>query len=594
MKGLARYRLLAATLVVLLAGLSVLAAGCPRRAPEEDPGAEVTAGGIMIRGSIADAQTMNPIYVADTASGDITHHLFQNSLMAWNREVELVPNAAESFPEVSADELIYTFRLRPGQTWHDGQPFTSHDVVFTYESFMNPFYTGPRRADMAMFLGYKAYVGELAAAKRALDAKEIDQEAHDRRVTEAFEAWRALGAVRALDDLTVRFILETPMAIFLTRTAGYHIIPRHILGEVHGRDVKDHGFSRNPVGSGPFRWKEWLPDQHIALVGNADWEGGRDGKPPAHSDELVTRVIPDQKTLEIALEAKEIDFGGVTPEEYERFKAMPHLRLMSTPTFAYTYLGLNLANPLFQDVRVRHAISHAINKEVMVDELLMGHGTVAWTHGSPARWDYNPDVRTFPFDAARAKSLLAEAGWTPGADGILQRDGVRFSFLLQTNLGNRMREQAAVVIQSNLKDVGIEVEIKLVEWATFVSDVLLAKNFETVIVGWSLGVDPDAFSIWHTEGGPFNFVSYSNARVDELLEEGRRVGDIDRRREIYQEMQAILAEDQPYVFLFYPNAIHAVGNRIRGEIKVSPIASPLFYAEDLWIPAALQAGPHLN
>lgn len=170
MKGLARYRLLTATLVVLLAGLSVLAAGCPRRAPEEDRGAEVAAGGIMIRGSIADAQTMNPIYVADTASGDITHHLFQNSLMAWNREVELVPNAAESFPEVSADELIYTFRLRPGQTWHDGQPFTSHDVVFTYESFMNPFYTGPRRADMAMFLGYKAYVGELAAAKRAIDA----------------------------------------------------------------------------------------------------------------------------------------------------------------------------------------------------------------------------------------------------------------------------------------------------------------------------------------------------------------------------------------------------------------------------------------
>ncbi len=574
--------------LVLAAAVALVAAGCARPAPQAQP-PEVKEegperGGTFFSASIGDASTFNPILVNDTASSQISGKLF-DSLISFDDKVNIIPELAEKW-ESSPDGLTWTFTLRPGLRWHDGTPLTTRDVKFTFESILHPFYTGVRVANYTSLAGVKEYRAELTGLNNQLKEKAITEAEHQEKSLAAFEAWKAQNALEIVDDRVIKLHLAETYAPFLPQAMGMGIIPEHLLKDVQGKAMADAEFNRKPVGNGAWKFKEWKTGEYVAIVANDDYWDGR-----PNVDEYVMKIIPDQNTVMVALEAREVDLGGVTPEEYDRFAQLKHLNLHEYPIFSYTYLGYNLTNPLFAQKEVRQAIAHAVNKEVLIDELLQGHGTVAWTHGSPARWDYNPDVKTYPYDPEKAKQMLDAAGWKVNpATGIREKDGKPFAFKLQTNQGNKQREAAAVVIQENLEAVGIKVEVELVEWSTFVNTVLLPKNFEAIIVGWSLGVDPDAFSIWHSKGGPFNFVSYENARVDELLEQGRKELDLDKRAAIYREIWAILAEDQPYLFLYYPNSIVAVNKRVLGPIGGTPVGIE-WNIEDWWIPTKWQAGP---
>ncbi len=577
-------------LLVMLLAVSLVAAGCAPREeaeappPEEEKPEGPVTGGILFDASIGDATTFNPIHVNDTASGLISDYV-HSSLVDFDDKINVVPKLATSW-EVSEDGKVWVFHLREGVKWHDGQPFTARDVAFTFLSILHPEYTGVRLRNYSSLLGFDEYQEKLSQIRSDYKDKKITEEEYKQAIMEAFEEFKAGGAIKIIDDHTIQFTLSEPYAPFLVQSMAMGIIPEHILKDHMGATMKDHDFTRKPIGTGRFKFKEWKTGEYISVVANDEYYEGR-----PYLDEIVVKIIPDQNTVMAALETGEIDMGGITPEAFERFSQMKHLQIFEGPTFSYTYMGYNLTNPLFQDVRVRQAIAHAIDKETIVAELFQGHGIPAWSHGSPARWDYNPDVPKFEYDPEKAKQLLAEAGWKDtDNDGILDKDGVKFKFLLQTNQGNKIREQAAVIIQQQLKEVGIEVEVELVEWNTFVNKVLLAKNFEAVIVGWALGVDPDAFSIWHSEGGPFNFISYQNERVDYLLEQGRKVMDQEQRKEIYAEFQKILAEEQPYLFLYFPNALTAVNVRVKGPITATP-AGIRWNIEKWWIPKDLQGGP---
>lgn len=432
---------------------------------------------------------------------------------------------------------------------------------------MHPDYEGVRRSNYDKFVGYEEYAAALQEADTKLENGEISEDEARQMKLEAFETWRQAGAIEIVDDHTIKFRITEPFAPFLSYIS-MGIIPAHVFnGDPGAAGKKDHPFNtETPIGTGPYRFIEWSRDEQVVLEANPDYWG--EGP---FIQQWVMRVIPDQQEVTLALETGDLDLGNIQPEEFERMSQVGHLRTFEYPTFSYTYLGYNLTNPLFQDKRVRQAITHAIDRNVIVDELLVGHGTVAHSHGSPARWDYNPDVPQFDYDPDRARQLLAEAGWTDtDGDGILDKDGQKFSFTLQTNQGNKIREDSAVLIQDYLKQVGIEVNVEFIEWNTFVNDHLLAKNFDAVIVGWSLGVDPDAYEIWHTNGGPFNFISYSNPRVDELLEQGRRTLDQEERKRIYAEFQAILAEEQPYTFLYFANSLVGLHQRFQGPIGGTP------------------------
>jgi peptide/nickel transport system substrate-binding protein len=253
-------------------------------------------------------------------------------------------------------------------------------------------------------------------------------------------------------------------------------------------------------------------------------------------------------------------------------------------------MAFNLKHPLFSDKKVRQAIAYAIDKSEIVDVVLFGLGSPATGPYVPNTWPYNPDVRKYDFNPERAKALLKEAGWTDtDGDGILDKDGRPFVFTILTNMGNSLRKNTATIIQWRLARVGIKVEIKALEWSTFVNEFIDKRRFEAVLLGWSIGLDPDQYDIWHsskTKPKEFNFVGYNNPEVDRLLDEGRRTFDIEKRKKAYFRIQEIIADELPYIFLYVPDATPIVHARFKG-IKPSPIG--ISYNQPKWyVPQDLQ------
>jgi peptide/nickel transport system substrate-binding protein len=273
-----------------------------------------------------------------------------------------------------------------------------------------------------------------------------------------------------------------------------------------------------------------------------------------------------------------VDLAGLTPLQYRRQTDTPFFqrryRRYRYPAFGYTYLGYNLQDPKFADRRVRQALNYAINKEEIIEGVLFGLGRVSTGPFPPESWAYNETVKPAPHDPLKAAALLAEAGWSDAdGDGWLDRQGEPFAFTVLTNQGNDQRQKAAEIIQRRLKEIGIRMEIRVVEWSAFLSQFIDTRNFEAILLGWALSRDPDLFDIFHsskTKPGEFNFVAYRNEEVDRLILEGRRTFDQAQRQAIYRRIHELIYEDQPYTFLYVPDALPIVHARF-GNVKASPI-----------------------
>jgi peptide/nickel transport system substrate-binding protein len=324
---------------------------------------------------------------------------------------------------------------------------------------------------------------------------------------------------------------------------------------------------------GPYRLRKWAAGQELVLDSYHDYFEGR-----PYIDHYVYRVIPDPATMFLELQAGGIDMMGLTPIQYTKQTNTDFFRKnfqkFRYPTFAYTHMAFNLKHPFFKDKRVRQAIAYAIDKSEIVDVVLFGLGSPATGPYVPNTWPYNTNVKKYEYNPEKARQLLKEAGWedTDG-DGILDKDGIPFKFTIRTNMGNNLRKNTATIIQWRLEKIGIKVDIEALEWSTFVNEFIDKKRFEAVILGWSIGLDPDQYDIWHsskTKEKEFNFVSYNNPEVDKLLEEGRRTFDIRERKKAYFRIQEILADELPYIFLYVPDATPIVHARFKG-IKPSPI-----------------------
>jgi len=491
---------------------------------EEQP-LEPAYGDTIVEASIGDASLLNPVLASDSASGDINGYVY-NGLVKYDKNINLIGDLAESW-EVSEDGLVITFYLRKNVNWHDGKPFTAQDVRFTYEKLIDPNIKTPYSADYLM--------------------------------VEKFEI---------LDDYTVRIRYKEPFSPGL-ESWGMGIIPKHIFEK---GDFNNHPANRAPIGTGPYKFVEWKTDERIVLEANGDYFEGR-----PYIDRIIYRILPDQAVQFLELRRGSVDMMGLTPDQFQkeavREEFLRKFNKFRYPSFGYTYVGYNLKNPLFEDKRVRQAMTYAINRQEIIEGVLLGLGQVSTGPFPPTSWAYNPSVFVYEHNMEKAKKLLYDLGWQDSnGDGILDKDGKPFSFTLMTNQGNKMRELCATIIQSNLRKIGIEVKIRILEWAAFIHQYIDKKNFEAVILGWSLSRDPDQYSIWHSsqmKEGQYNFISYSNPEVDRLLVDGRRTFDIEKRKEIYQRIHAILAEDEPYTFLYVADALPVVDNRFHG-IEVAP------------------------
>lgn len=479
-------------------------------------------GGNLIVGSIGEPTTFNPYWSQDSASSDVIGLVF-DSLLGANDKAEPIPAMAEKY-ETSEDGLTWTFFLKKGLVWSDGTPITAHDVVFSLDIPRQEGYDGPRASSFA-----------------------------------------PIETLEAVDDHTVKIVLNKKEAKFVWTAGGYGILPKHILGEVPVAELGGHEFFKGPtVTSGPFKFSEWKAGEHLTFVRNDSYHEGA-----PFLEKVIYKIVPDQNALLAQLQAGDIDYMGVPAADYNTVKDWDHIKIQSGLDLSYSYFGYNLRNPLFQDEKVRYALGMAIDREAIVASVMDGQGEVAHVPTSPLSWSYNDGrVTKLEYNPEEAKKLLAEAGWTDtDGDGILDKDGVKFAFEVKTNQGNKVREDIAVVIQQQLKEIGVEVTPNIMEWSAFIQDVTKPNfKFDTVILGWALGIDPDPTAIWATDSieNGLNFGGYSNPKVDELIAKQLEELDLEKRKQMLFEIYENITKDQPYTWLYYPIAHIATPTNLEG------------------------------
>ncbi len=511
-------RLFALLPLLLLLLISCTVSDESFKAVPREPGTPAY-GDSLVEGSIGEPSTLIPILASDSASHSVAS-LIYNGLLKYDKNLNLIGDLAERW-EVSRDGLTITFFLRKGVKWHDGHEFTAHDVLYTYKTIINP--KTPT-----------AYAEDFLQVKKAEE----------------------------LDRYTFRVVYAKPFAPALA-SWGLNILPAHLL---EGKDITKSDLARNPVGTGPYKFGEWTAGQRVVLEANHNYFEGR-----PYIERRIFRIIPDTSTMYMELKAGGLDMMSLTPVQYQRQTNsrdfLERFNKFTYPVPSYTYLGYNLKNPLFTDKRVRQAITCAINKEELVQGVLFGLGLAGHTPFQPGTWANSPDLKPFPYDPARAEKLLASAGWFKGEDGLLSKEGKPFRFTILTNQGNEQRIKTAQIVQYRLKKIGIDVNIRVLEWASLLTNYIDTRNFDVVLMGWSISQDPDQYDIWHsskTGAKELNFIGYKNAEVDRLLEEGRGTFDKDKRKKCYFRMQEIIADEQPYTFLYVPAALPVISARFRG------------------------------
>ncbi|MDY6863464.1 MAG: peptide-binding protein [Thermodesulfobacteriota bacterium] len=479
----------------------------------------------LIISSIGDASFLNPILAQDSSSSDICGFVF-NGLLKYDRNLEIIGDLAERWEITKTKKPVITFHLRKNVLWHDGVKFTAQDALFTYKKIMDKNTNTVRRSDFML----------------------IDK-------------------AEAIDPYTFCVTYKEPFSPALEAwTIG--IIPEHILAQ---EDINTSKFNRNPVGTGPFVFREWVSDEKIVLTVNENYF---EGKPKL--DRIVYRILPETSISEIEFLTGGLDYYGVSPHQYSRMQGQKDIYLFKKPSLGYTYIGYNLKNPLFKDRRVRMAFDHAINKKEIVEYILYGLGEVATGPFPNHLWYSNKGVKPNFYSPEKARALLKESGWEDkDGDGIVEKEGKSFKFTLITNSGNDMRKDIGVLSQRYLREIGIDVKFELYEWSVFLKNKINPKNFDACILGWGLSVDPDCYQIWHSSQikSGFNFISYKNPEVDRLLTAGRREYDMQVRKEIYWKVHELIAFDQPYTFLYVPLAISALSRRfvIEKGGELSPV-----------------------
>lgn len=502
-------------------------------------------GDRLIDASIGDATNLIPMLASDSSSSSIAGQLYL-SLLKYNKNLEITGQLAESW-DISEDNRSITFKLRKGLKWSDGTPFTSIDCEFTLNLIQDDKTQSPHKSEYMLVSG-----------------------------------------TETPDNSTFIVHYDEAFSPALVSWTGLSILPKHIFEHENIMDTK---LSRSPtVTIGPYMLKDWQSQQSITLQSNPEYFDG-----PVWISERITRIIPDQATQFLELTAGKIDQADLTPMQYTRqFENNSFLKenynRYKYLGFGYTYLGFNLKRKPFDNKLVREAIAYAIDREEILKGVQFGLGETIASPYKPGTYWVNEKLKPRTFNPEKAKALLAKAGWIDSnKDGILDKNGKPLSFTVLTNNGNKQRAISATVMQQRLRSIGIDIKIRLVEWSAFIQNFVNTRNFDAVILGWSLSPDPDQYNIWHSsQTGPrqFNFLSYNNAKVDAALDTARHTFDRMQRKQQYDIMQQEIYNDVPMVFLFAPYSLPVMHKRFHG---VKPAPAGIGYNSEHWYaPAELQ------
>ncbi len=520
-------RLVSRRNVLGTAGALTAAWSLPRQAKAAVPGQCIDA-------FTQEAVNFNPLLYVNTGVETAVEYSVFDPLWQIDPAGTFTPRLAMEMPSnqnggISADGLTWTIKLRPHVTWHDGAPFTSADVGFTLDTLMNP---------------------KVAVRSR---------NGHDH-----------VADYDIPDALTMRIRLKGPFAPYLVAWQKTSIIPRHILASE--ANINTSTFNTNPLGTGPFKFKERVAGDHIAFTPNDDYFGG---KPKLTS--LIQKYVPDQQTLYAQFQTGEItvyDSQGIPPQLFERAKSIAGSKILLSPSPFVEFIYFNLGKPQFKEKVVRQALFLAMDRKAWINAVYYGLAAPTLSYLPPDHWAYNRNLRDPGFDPAKAAKMLDEAGWTIGSDGVRAKGDVRLAFSMSTTAGAKAREQAQQLLQQNFKKINVELTIRNMPASIVWGDYTVRSQFDTLMVGWDalLFPDPDytdriaSDRIPVKSGTGSNYVQYENPEVDRLCALGTQTADLAKRKEIYGRLQEILLEDLPFAPIFCSRRVLGVSDRLTGYV----------------------------
>lgn len=474
----------------------------------------------------AEPDTLNRLTATDAYEGTINGFIFDSLIERDNRTLEYKPKLAETW-EVSDDKMTYTFHLRKDVKWHDGQPFTADDVIYTFNQITSD------KVDAGPLRNY----------------------------------YKDIKNAEKLDDSTVRFTYAVPYFKALEFVGGIPVIPKHIFDD--GQDFNNHPAGRHPIGTGPFKFKEWKTGKNIQLERNETYW---DKTKFPDFRRILFQIIPDSTIVLQVLKKGDLDVANLRPIQWVRQTLgeafNQHFARHQYYLPGYRYIGWNQQRetaPFFKDKKVRLALSYLVNRQAIVDKLEFGLAKLTngpfWVFG----YEYNRDLPQIPFDPAKAKQLLDEAGWIDrDGDGIREKEGFKFEFNFLIPSGSASANRLATILKKDMENAGISMQIQNMEWAAFVNR-LDAKDFDAVTLGWTGSIDEDPYQIWHSsqiEKGS-NYIGFKNEEADRIMDEARTVFDKERRTQLYRRFHEIIYDEQPYTFLYTGASLLARDRRFK-------------------------------
>jgi len=540
-------------------GFILALAGCARREPSPETTAHADVpqrGGTLVLGTPEEPELLDSILML-SKGGQLINNVLFSRFVVYDDSLRLVPDLLTEIPTlanggIAADELTYTYHLRHDARWHDGTPLTSADVEFTYRVIMHP------------------------------DAG-----------AESQQGWDVIERVDTPDAHTVVFRLKEPYASFVSDTfSDEDVLPRHLLQDYLGAEFRNAPFHRAPVGSGPFRFQEWVAGSHLTVTRFDAYHGGA----PA-LDAITFKFVPEAGTVLAQLQSGDLHgFDQIEPAQALVVERIAALRLHRTPSLAFEHVDFNCVHPLLSDAHVRRALAHATDRVAIAQHVYEG--------AEPARADQRPLSPYYStvadtalrYDPAQGRALLAAAGWRDGnGDGIVERNGKALRFELCTTAGRTARERAVAVLQQQWRAIGADVTVKLYNPAVLFGSpesggILRRGAFGAALFGWGQPPDPAGMQVVY--GSDFappngqNMGRFEHARLDTLVALGARVADPARRVPLYREVEAILLHEVPSVPLVWLVEIDVMTARLHG-FRPNPQSGDTWNAHAWWLTSAL-------
>jgi peptide/nickel transport system substrate-binding protein len=504
-------------------------------------------GGTLNYGEYGRPATLDPITSNDMIALRVCELIF-NGLVGIDEKQEIVDDLAQRW-DISEDGRVYTFYLRQDVTWHarEGQEpvkFTADDVIFTYNVMMHP-----------------------------------------QTITPLKVRYEFIDTVSKIDDYTVQFTLKRPILNALARFS-FKIIPKHGLQNSEFMTREDP-FVQRPIGTGPYILKNITAEREVILVANENYYKGR-----PHIDKFIARPFADQNIMGQALMFNAIDMIVlVNHRDIPQLQGDKRFVLQPYNALSYSFFGFNMRNPLLADKRVRKAFTYAVNRKEMLDSFFQGQGTIISGPFAPGSWAYNLDVDPLPYEPGKAQQLLAEAGFTRGDNGIMVKDGKPLVLTLKVPIAKESEAVKRVILafRNYLSKIGVEINAEFQEWLAWKEDIFLNHDFDIMFASWVFDDSADISSLFHSaEVGPWknNFGAFSNPAVDSLIVESKLTLDHEKRRTINRKLHEIIADENPYTFLWTITNYAAYNKKLR-RVAIHPYKF-FSFADDWYIPESEQ------